>query len=169
MSDLPSTGRQLRTEVTSAGELKLNLVDVPTAAPKPEQVVVRVEASPINPSDLGLLLGMADVTTAKQVGSDDNPAISAEVPAGILPHLKARWDESMPVGNEAGGVVIAAGDSPEAQALLGKTVGVLVAQCTVNIAPYMLASVWLCMTALHPARAHPASLIRLLRWAWLRP
>ena len=62
MSDLPSTGRQLRTEVTSAGELKLNLVDVPTAAPKPEQVVVRVEASPINPSDLGLLLGMADVT-----------------------------------------------------------------------------------------------------------
>ena len=63
MSDLPSTGRQLRTEVTSAGELKLNLVDVPTAAPKPEQVVVRVEASPINPSDLGLQLGMADVTT----------------------------------------------------------------------------------------------------------
>ena len=51
-------------------------------------------------------------------------AISAEVPAGILPHLKARWDESMPVGNEAGGVVIAAGDG-EAQALLGKTVGVL--------------------------------------------
>ena len=88
-------------------------------------MVVRVEASPINPSDLGLLLGMADVTTVKQVGSDDNPAISAEVPAGILPHLKARWDESMPVGNEAGGVVIAAGDSPEAQALLGKTVGVL--------------------------------------------
>ena len=125
MSDLPSTGRQLRTEVTSAGELKLNLVDVPTAAPKPEQVVVRVEASPINPSDLGLLLGMADVSTAKQVGSDDNPAITAEEPAGILPHLKARWDESMPVGNEGGGVVVAAGDSPEAQALLGKTVGVL--------------------------------------------
>ena len=125
MSDLPSTGRQLRTEVTSAGELKLNLVDVPTAAPKPEQVVVRVEASPINPSDLGLLLGMADVTTATQVGSDENPAITAEVPSGILPHLKARWDESMPVGNEGGGVVVAAGDSPAAQALLGKTVGVL--------------------------------------------
>ena len=53
MSDLPSTGRQLRTEVTSAGELKLNLVDVPTAAPKPEQVVVRVEASPINPQIWG--------------------------------------------------------------------------------------------------------------------
>ena len=71
MSDLPSSGRQLRTEVTSAGELKLNLVDVDIAPPKPEQVIVRVEASPINPSDLGLLLGMADVTTAKQVGSDD--------------------------------------------------------------------------------------------------
>jgi len=125
MSELPSSGRQLRTEVTSAGELKLNLVDVPTAPPRPEQVVVRVEASPINPSDMGLLLGMADVSTAKQVGSDDNPAITAEIPAGILPHLKARWDQSMPVGNEGGGVVIAAGDSPEAQALLGKTVGVV--------------------------------------------
>ena len=125
MSDLPSSGRQLRTEVTAAGELKLNLVDVPTAPPKPEQVVVRVEASPINPSDLGLLLGMADVSTAKQVGTDDNPAISADVPPAILPHLKARWDESMPVGNEGGGVVIAAGDSEAAQALLGKTVGVL--------------------------------------------
>lgn len=125
MSKLPNSGRQLRTEVTSAGELKLNLVNVDTVEPKSEQVVVRVEASPINPSDLGLLLGMADVSTAKQVGSDDNPAISAQVPEKILPSLRARWDESMPVGNEGGGVVVAAGDSEAAQALLGKTVGVL--------------------------------------------
>ena len=110
MSKLPNSGRQLRTEVTSAGELKLNLVNVDTVEPKSEQVVVRVEASPINPSDLGLLLGMADVSTAKQVGSDDNPAISAQVPEKILPSLRARWDESMPVGNEGGGVVVAAGD-----------------------------------------------------------
>ena len=76
----------------------------------------------------------------------------------------------MPVGNEAGGVVIAAGDSPEAQALLGKTVGMLGGAMygeyrTLHVG----ASVWLCMTALHSARAHPASSIRLLRWAWLRP
>ena len=125
MSNLPSSGRQLRTEVTSAGELKLSLVDVDIAPPKPEQVIVRIEASPINPSDLGLLLGMADVSTARQVGSDNNPAISAQVPEKILPALKARWDESMPVGNEGGGVVVAAGDSDAAQALVGKTVGVL--------------------------------------------
>ena len=67
MSNLPSSGRQLRTEVTSAGELKLSLVDVDIAPPKPEQVIVRIEASPINPSDLGLLLGMADVSTARPV------------------------------------------------------------------------------------------------------
>ena len=125
MSNLPSSGRQLRTEVTSAGELKLSLVDVDIAPPKPEQVIVRIEASPINPSDLGLLLGMADVSTARQVGSGNNPAISAQVPEKILPALKARWDESMPVGNEGGGVVVAAGDSDAAQALVGKTVGVL--------------------------------------------
>ena len=160
MSDLPSSGRQLRTEVTSAGELKLNLVDVDIAPPKPEQVIVRVEASPINPSDLGLLLGMADVTTAKQVGSDDSPAISAQVPQKILPSLKARWDESMPVGNEGGGVVVAAGESEAAQALLGKTVGVLGGAMYGSTVRCMSANVWPCMMGLRRARVRPVLLIR---------
>ena len=92
------------------------------SAPADAEVVVRVEASPINPSDLGLLLGMADIANAQTMGEHH---VEAEVPAKILPALKARFDEAMPVGNEGAGVVIAAGSSAEAQALLGKTVGVL--------------------------------------------
>ena len=83
---------------------------------------MRVEASPINPSDLGLLLGMADVSNAQTVGEHH---VEADVPEKILPALKARFDEAMPVGNEGAGVVVAAGGSAEAQTLLGKTVGVL--------------------------------------------
>ena len=122
MSDLPSSSRQLLSCVTSRGKLQLTIGETQVPAPAAAEVVVRVEASPINPSDLGLLLGMADITNAQTVGVNH---VEADVPANILPALKARFDEAMPVGNEGGGVVVAAGDSVEAQALLGKTVGVL--------------------------------------------
>lgn len=117
--------QQLRSTVTSAGQLILDLAQIDVPQPKPEEVVVRVEASPINPSDLGLLFGMADMSTAKASGSADAPVITADVAPGILKGLKPRLDESMPVGNEGGGVVVAAGDSELAQSLLGKTVGIL--------------------------------------------
>ena len=125
MSDLPSSGLQLQSLVTSAGKLELSLAEVDVAPLKPDQVLVRVEASPINPSDLGLLLGMADLSTAQQGGTAERPTVSADIPAGLLKHLGGRLDQPMPVGNEGGGVVIAAGESDEAQALLGKTVGAL--------------------------------------------
>ncbi len=125
MSDLPASARQLQSTVTSEGKLELKLADVPIKAPKPDEVVVQIHASPINPSDLGLLLGMADVSTAVQGGSDDSPTVTADVPEGLLRHMKARLDMAMPVGNEGGGVVVAAGEGDEAQALLGKTVGAL--------------------------------------------
>ena len=64
---------EIRSLVTSAGELQLSLVDVPVPAPQPDEVVVRVEASPINPSDLGLLFGAADMSTATQSGTPANP------------------------------------------------------------------------------------------------
>ncbi|MEM7079332.1 MAG: zinc-binding dehydrogenase [Pseudomonadota bacterium] len=125
MSDLPASGRALRSLVTADGQLELSLADVPVAAPGPNEVVVRIEAAPINPSDLGLLLGMADVSTAQQGGTPDSPTLTAQIPEGIVKHLAARFDQAMPVGNEGGGVVVAAGESDEAQALLGKTVGAL--------------------------------------------
>jgi len=125
MSELPTQGLQLHSLVTSEGQLELSLESVDVAPPKDNEVVVRVEASPINPSDLGLLLGMADLTTASQGGTSDRPTVSAEVPAGLLSHMGGRLDQSLPVGNEGGGVVVAAGSSNEAQALIGKTVAVL--------------------------------------------
>lgn len=120
-----ATSLQLRSLVKSSGELELSLAEVPIPEPAADEILVRVEASPINPSDLGLLIGPADVSAAKVTGSGTDIKVTAPIPHQILRALAARLDESMPVGNEGAGVVIAAGASPEAQALLGKTVAIL--------------------------------------------
>ena len=119
------SGLQLRSLVTSAGELKLSLERTPTAAPADGEVVVRVQASPINPSDLGLLIGPADLSTGRAGSNANGPTFTADIPKHLMRMMAARADESMPVGNEGCGVVVAAGASPEAQALLGKTVACL--------------------------------------------
>ncbi|MEH6694807.1 MAG: zinc-binding dehydrogenase [Hyphomonas sp.] len=121
-SNVPSKGLQLRSHVKSGGELELSLVEVDIPAPGPDDVIVRVEATPINPSDLGLLLGAADMSSAKASGTADRPVVTAKVPAAGMRAMAPRVDESMPVGNEGAGTVVAAGSSPAAQALLGKTV-----------------------------------------------
>ena len=122
---VPAEGLQLRSLVKKSGELELSLARVPVAEPAPDEVVVRVEASPINPSDLGLLLGPADVSTLKASGSKDNPVVTAKIPEAFMRAVGARVDEPMPVGNEGAGIVVKAGSSPEAQTLLGKTVAIL--------------------------------------------
>jgi len=116
------TSLQLRSLIKANGELELSLADVPVGAPEADQVTVRVGATPINPSDLGLLVGAADLATAVQSGSAARPVITARVPEAFMRAMAARLDESMPVGNEGAGVVVKAGTSPAAQALLGKTV-----------------------------------------------
>ncbi|MGH2360448.1 MAG: NADH oxidase, partial [bacterium] len=113
---------QLRSLVRKSGELELSLVSVAIPAPQSDEVVVRVEASPINPSDLGLLFGAADMSTLRQSGTPANPVVNASIPAALMKSMAGRLDQSMPVGNEGAGVVIGAGSSDEAQALLGKTV-----------------------------------------------
>jgi NADPH:quinone reductase-like Zn-dependent oxidoreductase len=118
-------GLQLRSLVKKSGELELSLAHVETPDPGPDEIVVRVEATPINPSDLGLLLGPADVSTAKASGSKDAPVITATVPDRFLKAVAARIDQPMPVGNEGAGTVVKAGSSPAAQALMGKTVAML--------------------------------------------
>ena len=119
------TSLQLRSLVKSSGELELSLAQVPVPQPAVDEVLVRIEAAPINPSDLGLLLGPADIAGAKVSGSGADAVVTAPVPQHFLGALKARLDASMPVGNEGAGVVVAAGDSPQAKALLGKTVAIL--------------------------------------------
>jgi NADPH:quinone reductase len=116
------TSLQIRSLVKGSGELELSLVSVPIPQPGPDEVLLRVEATPINPSDLGLLLGAADMGTARQSGTAERPVVTASVPEKLMKAMAARIDQSMPVGNEGAGTVIAAGSSAEAQALLGKTV-----------------------------------------------
>lgn len=119
---VPKTGLQLRSLVTKDGKLELSLAEVAVPEPGPDDVVIQVEATPINPSDLGLLVGGADMRTAKASGSKDRPVITADVPPPALRAMTARLDQSMPVGNEGAGLVVKAGSSPAAQALLGKRV-----------------------------------------------
>lgn len=125
MTNLPGSSLQIRTHIKPEGVLELSLAEVEITAPRSEEVVVRVEAAPVNPSDLGLLIGPADLSTARAGGTADNPTLIADISPAGMRAMGARMDESLPVGNEGAGVVIAAGDSPAAQALLGKTVACL--------------------------------------------
>ena len=117
----PGTGLQLRSKITKDGTLELSLAKVDVPDPAADEVLVRVGASPINPSDLGMLLGPADLSTLKA----EDGKLSAKVPDRFLGALAARLDQDMPVGNEGAGVVVAAGSDPAARALLGRTVAVL--------------------------------------------
>ncbi len=117
--------RQIHSTITSDGQLQLSLAEIETPAPGPDEVVVRVEAAPINPSDLGLLLGPADMSQAQASGTAANPVVTAPIPPQLLPSLADRFDQPMAVGNEGAGGVVEAGSSDAAQALLGKTVALL--------------------------------------------
>src|SRR6266702_1296601 len=125
MSNDGKTGLQLRSLIKTSGELEISLVDVPTPEPGPDEVVVRVEAAPINPSDLGLLPGAADLTTARASGTKESPVVTAKVAEAGMRAMAGRLDESMPVGNEGAGVVIKTGSSDTAKALMGKTVAMI--------------------------------------------
>jgi NADPH:quinone reductase-like Zn-dependent oxidoreductase len=124
MSDGKS-GLQLRSLIKASGELEISLLDVATPEPGPDEVVVRVEATPINPSDLGLLTGAADLSAVKASGSKGSPVITAKVPEAGMKAMAGRLDESMPVGNEGAGVVIKTGTSDAAKALMGRTVAMI--------------------------------------------
>ena len=123
-ADLPDRALELRSLVTSHGTLELSLHDVPVPSPAGDEVLVRVEASPINPSDLGVLIAGADMSTATIAGTPERPVVTATLREAALEGLSARVDKSLPVGNEGAGIVVAAGSSPAAQALVGKSVGI---------------------------------------------
>jgi NADPH:quinone reductase len=122
---LPTTGLQLVSNLKSSGELHVSLTRVAVPVPQENEILVRVEATPINPSDLGLLFGPADLDQAVVSGTADLPVLTMPMPEPAMRAMAARVDQDLPVGNEGGGVVVAAGNSPAAQALIGKTVGIL--------------------------------------------
>ena len=125
MSTDSKTGLQLRSLIKNSGELEISLVEVAIPEPAEDEVVVRVEASPINPSDLGLLVGAADMSSARASGTRDAPVITAKVPQAAMKAMAGRLDQSMPVGNEGAGVVVRTGSSDAAKALMGKTVAMI--------------------------------------------
>ena len=126
----PITALQLRSIIQASadqdgGELQLSLAELPVPQPGENEVLLRVEAAPLNPSDQGLLFGAADLRTAQFGGTPERPVVTARVPAAAMKAMAGRLGQSMPVGNEGAGLVVAAGASPAAQALLGQRVAAL--------------------------------------------
>jgi len=118
-------GMQIRSLITEDNTLELSLAEVEMPEPGPDEVLVRVEAAPLNPSDLALLLGPADLGTLKISGTPERPVVTADIPPGLMRLVSARLGQSLAVGNEGAGVVVAAGTSNAAQALMDKTVGMV--------------------------------------------
>lgn len=116
---------QLTSTISEDNKLTLALQEIDMPQPGADEVVVRIEAAPLNPSDLAVLFSVADMSTAAQSGTDENPVITADVPAKFMPSVKTRVGKDTPVGNEGAGTVVAAGSSDAAQALMGKTVAVI--------------------------------------------
>ena len=124
-TEIPKKALQLHSTIGSDATLELSLALVPVPEPGETEVLVRIEAAPINPSDMGLLFGPADMTTAREGGTPEHPVITADVPEKLLANVSARVGHALPCGNEGAGVVVAAGASEAAQALLGRTVAIL--------------------------------------------
>jgi len=116
---------QLTSTISSDNKLTLALQEIDMPQPSSDEVVVRIEAAPLNPSDLAVMFSVADMSTAAQAGNEQNPTITAEVPAKFMSAVKTRVDKDTPVGNEGAGTVVAAGSSDAAQALMGKMVAVI--------------------------------------------
>ncbi|WP_018996682.1 zinc-binding dehydrogenase [Hirschia maritima] len=122
---LPANYLQMRSTVSSEGQLRMELVEKQMPTPTENQVVVRIEATPINPSDLAVMLGLSDSSQATTSGDGSKAVLSAPIAPQIMPALKARYDQALPIGNEGAGVVVAAGSGEYAQSLLGKTVAAM--------------------------------------------
>jgi NADPH:quinone reductase len=121
-AEIPAEALQLRSLVRADQTLELFLDMVPVSAPRPDEVLIRVEAAPLNPSDMGLLFAGADMAAAVASGSAQRPVVTAPIPDAAMRSLAGRVGTPMPVGNEGAGTVVAAGESAAAQALLGKVV-----------------------------------------------
>jgi NADPH:quinone reductase-like Zn-dependent oxidoreductase len=125
MTELPQANRTMLTELKPEGVLELYLKDLPMPQPKDHEVVVKVLATPINPSDLGLMVGAADVSTARAISRDGLPGVQLDVAEAGMRFMASRVGQAMAIGNEGCGVVVAAGASEAAQALMGKTVALI--------------------------------------------
>ena len=122
---LPKTYLQMLSTVTKDAELRLELVEKELKMPKSDQVLIKVEATPINPSDHGVMFGWTDMSKATSSGSGNDIVLTAPVSSHGMKIMKGRIDQPQQVGNEGAGVVVAAGDSDYAQSLMGKRVAAM--------------------------------------------
>ncbi len=117
------SSKAIRSTVTSDGTLQLSISNTERPTPAENDVLIKVEAAPINPSDLGLLISFAaDLDSLSISGEGEQAVTTAKIHPKLMAAMTARLDQSMPVGNEGGGVVVDAGAN--AKHLIGKTVGV---------------------------------------------
>ena len=120
MKNLPSKGKELRTLVKNNGTLNLSIQEFPIPQPKATEIVVRIEATTINPSDVAMLLGFPSLGNASMVGTNETPKLPIQIPAAYMSAYEGRIDTPMPAGNEGAGVVVAAG--ADVQHLMGRVV-----------------------------------------------
>jgi NADPH2:quinone reductase len=117
-----SHSKEIRSTVTSEGNIELSITKAELPIPSADEVLIKVEAAPINPSDLGLLLSFAaDLSSISTSGSEDETVTSMKIHPGLMGSMKPRLDQSMLAGNEGAGVIVDAGEN--AKELIGKTVG----------------------------------------------
>ena len=122
---LPATYLQLLSTVSEEGVLTMEMKEQPMPTPKPDQILVRVEATPINPSDHGVMFGWADIAAATSTGSGKDRVLTAPIVPQGMSRMKARFGQALPIGNEGAGTVVAAGDDAYAQSLVGKVVAIM--------------------------------------------
>lgn len=122
---IPAQARQMFSTVTEDGGLELTLRDVSVPQPDGDEVLIRIEATPINPSDLAVMLSVADSDTFTPLGY----GARAEIPEALRRHVAPRVGKPLPLGNEGAGTVVAAGSDPAAQTLIGRTVAVAGGGC----------------------------------------
>ena len=125
---LPTTYLQMLSTISKEGQLRMELVEKPMPTPAADQVIIKIEATPINPSDHGVMFGWTDMSGCSSSGSGKDMVLCAPVSKYGMGIMKARIDQSLPVGNEGAGTVVAAGENKAAQALMGKTVAALSGQ-----------------------------------------
>jgi NADPH2:quinone reductase len=119
---MPSTSLEMRSRISREGELRLWLEEVPLPRPRPNELIVRIEAAPLNPSDQILMLGSVDPATLRASGAVNRPIIEGRVPPERLAAMSGRLEQALPVGNEGAGTVIAAGS--EVTSLIGRVVAI---------------------------------------------
>ena len=117
-----SHSKEIRSKVTSEGNIELSITQAELPIPSADEVLIKVEAAPINPSDLGLLLSFAaDLSSISTSGSEDETVTSMKIHPALMGSMKPRLDQSMQAGNEGAGVIVDAGEN--VKEFIGKTVG----------------------------------------------